>query len=110
MIQDIRTDEEFNRFLSKNDGVDIIEVYNSQSFRLNGFAKLLDDLSQHIRDVSIYRIDLNAFPNADKDINVEKFPTIIIYRYGVERCRYEGRRPDIDELIKRVIDIRMDIE
>lgn len=95
IINDI-DESKFNEYINNN--IVLLDFYADWCGPCKMLAKVLEELSK-IKNINIYKINVDKYPNKAREYSVMTIPTIILYKNGVLIKKNIGFIT-LDELIK----------
>ncbi len=75
----------------KQKGYKLIDVWRDEDLDCRAYSVSFSDLLQGIKqEVDIFKLDAREYPTLSGKLNVQKHPTLLLYKDSIEEWRYEG--------------------
>ena len=90
------TDEEYEEKVLNHNGKVLIDFYTDWCYYCGIFSPIIEEVSKEIDDVNFYRVNAEEELDIADSNGIIYYPTIVLYKDGVELRRYSGVLPKED--------------
>jgi thioredoxin len=119
MIEINLTDQNFNQFIQSSEKPVLVDFWAEWCTPCFALGPILEKVAQEYSDkITLAKVNLDAAPQVSQKYNIERIPTVVLFKSGKPIVGFIGVRPEplvkefLDEALKKVseAEIPEDIE